>query len=37
MEENRIAELLIELWRDVQQPAIIWQVGVLALCLFVAG
>ena len=36
MEENRIAELLIELWRDVQQPAIIWQVGVLALCLFVA-
>lgn len=36
MEENQIAELLIELWRDVQQPAIIWQVGVLALCLFVA-
>lgn len=36
MEENQIAELLIELWRDVQQPAIFWQVGVLALCLFVA-
>ena len=36
MEENQIAELLIELWHDVQQPAIFWQVGVLALCLFVA-
>ena len=36
MEENQIAELLVELWRDVQQPAIIWQVGVLALCLFIA-
>ena len=37
MEENQIAELLIELWRDIQQPAIFWQVGVLALCLIVAG
>lgn len=36
MEENQIAELLIELWRDVQQPAIFWQVGVLAVCLFIA-
>ncbi|MBL8433946.1 MAG: mechanosensitive ion channel [Zoogloea sp.] len=36
MEENQIAELLVELWRDVQQPAIFWQVGVLAVCLFVA-
>ena len=36
MEENQIAELLVELWHDVQQPAIFWQVGVLALCLFVA-
>ncbi len=36
MEENQIAELLIDLWRDVQQPAIFWQVGVLAVCLFVA-
>ena len=36
MEENRIAELLIELWHDVQQPAIFWQVGVLAVCLFIA-
>ena len=33
MEENQIAELLIDLWRDIQQPAIFWQVGVLALCL----
>ena len=37
MEEKQIAELLIELWRDIQQPAIFWQVGVLALCLIVAG
>lgn len=36
MEENQIAELLIDLWRDVQQPAIFWQVGVLAVCLFIA-
>ncbi len=36
MEENQIAELLDELWHDVQQPAIFWQVGVLAVCLFIA-
>ena len=36
MEENQIAELLVDLWHDVQQPAIFWQVGVLAVCLFVA-
>ena len=36
MEENQIAELLVELWHDVQQPAIFWQVGVLAVCLFIA-
>jgi small-conductance mechanosensitive channel len=36
MEENQIAELLVDLWRDVQQPAIFWQVGVLAVCLFIA-
>lgn len=36
MEENQIAELLIDLWRDVQQPAIFWQVGVLAICLGIA-
>lgn len=37
MEENQIAQLLIELWDDVQKPAIFWQVGVLALCLLIAG
>lgn len=37
MEENQIAELLIDLWKDVQQPAIVWQVGALALCLVLAG
>ena len=37
MEENQIAELLIDTWRDVQQPAIFWQLGVLALCLLLAG
>ncbi len=36
MEENQIAELLVDLWHDVQQPAIFWQVGVLAVCLFIA-
>ncbi len=37
MEENQIAELLIDSWHDVQQPAIFWQLGVLALCLLLAG
>lgn len=37
MEEKQIAELLTDLWRDIQQPAIFWQVGVLALCLALAG
>ena len=37
MEENQIAHLLIELWDDVQKPAIFWQVGVLAVCLLIAG
>ncbi|MDD2988975.1 MAG: mechanosensitive ion channel [Zoogloea sp.] len=37
MEENQIAHLLIELWDDVQKPAIVWQVGVLAVCLLLAG
>ena len=37
MEENQIAELLIDLWKDVQQPAIFWQVGALAVCLVLAG
>jgi len=37
MEENQIAELLIDLWKDVQQPAIFWQVGALAVFLVLAG
>lgn len=37
MEENQIAHLLIDLWDDMQQPAILWQVGVLAVCLLLAG
>ncbi|MDP1653702.1 MAG: mechanosensitive ion channel [Rhodocyclaceae bacterium] len=28
--------LLIELWRDLQQPAVLWQVGVLAACFALA-
>jgi hypothetical protein len=37
MEENQIAHLLIELWDDIQKPAIFWQVGVLVVCLLMAG
>ncbi|KAB2967848.1 mechanosensitive ion channel domain-containing protein [Zoogloea sp.] len=37
MEENQIAHLLIDLWDDMQKPDILWQVGVLALCLLLAG
>lgn len=37
MEENQIAQLLIDLWGDLQQPAIFWQLGVLALCLGLAA
>ncbi len=37
MEENQIAQLLIEVWDDVQKPAIFWQIGVLAVCLLIAG
>ncbi|WP_374265697.1 mechanosensitive ion channel family protein [Zoogloea sp.] len=37
MAENQIAELLIDLWHDLQQPAIFWQIGVLAVCLLAAG
>jgi small-conductance mechanosensitive channel len=34
--ENQIGLLLQDLWSDLQQPGILWQVGVLALCLGVA-
>lgn len=37
MEENQIAQLLIEVWDDVQKPAIFWQIGVLVVCLLIAG
>ena len=36
MTENQIGVLLTGLWADLQQPAILWQAGVLALCLLVA-
>ncbi|MDP1606874.1 MAG: mechanosensitive ion channel [Rhodocyclaceae bacterium] len=28
--------LLLELWRDLQQPAVLWQIGVLAACFLLA-
>jgi small-conductance mechanosensitive channel len=31
--ENQIGLLLTDLWSDLRQPAILWQAGVLALCL----
>ena len=36
MTDNQIGMLLTDLWTDLQRPAILWQVGVLALCLLVA-
>ena len=36
MTENQIGRLLAGLWADLQQPAILWQVGTLLLCLAVA-
>ena len=37
MTDNQIGRLLADLWSDLQQPAILWQAGALALCLLVAG
>ncbi|MDD3354610.1 mechanosensitive ion channel domain-containing protein [Zoogloea sp.] len=37
MEENQIAKLLLDIWDDMQEPAILWQVGVLAVCLLLAS
>jgi small-conductance mechanosensitive channel len=34
--ENQIGRLLIDLWSDLREPAILWQVGALALCLLAA-
>jgi small-conductance mechanosensitive channel len=36
MTENQIGMLLTDLWSDLRQPAILWQAGVLALCLLAA-
>jgi len=34
--ELRVGGLLIELWQDLQQPEVIWQVGVLLACFALA-
>ena len=36
MTESQIGTLLADLWSDLHQPAILWQAGVLALCLLAA-
>jgi len=36
MTGNQIGQLLGDLWADLQDPAILWQAGVLALCLVAA-
>ena len=36
MTENQIGRLLAGLWTDLQEPAILWQAGTLALCLILA-
>jgi small-conductance mechanosensitive channel len=36
MTENQIGRLLADLWADLQEPAILWQAGTLALCLLAA-
>ena len=36
MTENQIGKLLADLWSDLQEPAILWQAGTLALCLLAA-
>lgn len=36
MSENQIGRLLADLWADLQEPAILWQAGTLALCLLAA-
>lgn len=33
---KQIGGLLIELWRDLQQPVVLWQIGVLAACFALA-
>jgi len=36
MMENQFGRLLADLWADLQEPAILWQIGTLALCLLAA-
>lgn len=36
MIENQFGRLLSDLWSDLQEPAILWQAGTLALCLVLA-
>lgn len=36
MTESQIGRLLAGLWSDLREPAILWQVGALALCLLAA-
>jgi small-conductance mechanosensitive channel len=36
MKEDQIGRLLAELWRDLQDPNILWQAGVVALCVLAA-
>jgi small-conductance mechanosensitive channel len=36
MKEDQIGRLLAELWHDLQDPSILWQAGVLALCVLAA-
>ena len=36
MADNQFGRLLADLWSDLQEPAILWQAGTLALCLILA-
>ena len=36
MSERQIGRLFVDLWSDLQDPAILWQAGALALCVLLA-
>jgi small-conductance mechanosensitive channel len=36
VDDNQMGRLLADLWSDLHAPAILWQAGTLALCLFAA-
>ncbi len=36
MQKNQFGGLLMDFWQDLQEPAIVWQVAALALCLALA-